>query len=108
MAIVFFALEKYESEQIFFKDHNDEDPDEIKKFDEFRLLLNGFKKGMYRELINVGFCTKQDIKEYWEFIHHKSNQFKSLVDYKMSISIFENSSNEVIDFAENLKPLQET
>ncbi|MBW8334858.1 MAG: helix-turn-helix transcriptional regulator [Prolixibacteraceae bacterium] len=103
MAIVFLALEKYETEQIFFNDFNDEDPDEIKKFDELRLNLKKFKKGMYRELVNVGFCTIQDVKEYWSFIHHKSSQFKSLVDYQMTISTFttENSSNDNVSFEEN-------
>jgi DNA-binding XRE family transcriptional regulator len=64
--LVFHALEMYESTEAFFAGgiFNPEDPEDEKKFDEYRVNLRKFKNGMYKNLVLVGFCTQEEITEY--------------------------------------------
>jgi transcriptional regulator with XRE-family HTH domain len=58
--LVFNALETYESTEAFFASgiFNPDDPEDEKKFDEYRENLRKFKNGMYKNLVLVGFCTR--------------------------------------------------
>jgi putative transcriptional regulator len=64
--LVFHALETYESTEAFFAGgiFNSQDPEDEKKFDEYRVNLRKFKNGMYKNLVLVGFCTHDEITEY--------------------------------------------
>lgn len=76
--LAFHSLDKYESNQIFLKqfDYDQEDPEDWKKFEEYRLYLSEFKKGIFEKLIEVGFCTQEDIKEYREYLYEQANKRK--------------------------------
>ncbi len=74
--LAFHSLDKYESNQIFLKqfEHNQEDPEDWKKFEEFKLYLSEFKKGIFEKLIEVNFCTQEDIKEYRNYVYRQANE----------------------------------
>lgn len=76
--LVFHSLDKYESNQIFLKqfEHDQENPEDWKKFDEYRLYLSEFKKGILEKLIEVGFCSQDDIKEYRSYLYKQANERK--------------------------------
>lgn len=76
--LVFHSLDKYESNQIFLKqfEHDQENSEDWKKFDEYRLYLSEFKKGILEKLIEVGFCTQEDIKEYRAYLYKQANERK--------------------------------
>ena len=64
------ALDKYESNQIFLKqfEHNQEVAEDWKKFKEYESHLMEFKTGVLEKLIEVGFCSHDDIKEFRAFV----------------------------------------
>ena len=100
--LVFHSIDKYESNQIFLKqfDYNEQDPEEWKKFDEYRLYLSEFKKGILEKLIEVGFCTQEDIKEYRTYINKQANErtyTTKVVDLKEENDIYKTFERELLD-----------
>ncbi len=74
--LAFHSLDKIESNQIFLKqfEHDQENPEDWKKFEEYRQNLSEFKKGILEKLIEVGFCTQEEIKEYKDHIYKQANE----------------------------------
>jgi transcriptional regulator with XRE-family HTH domain len=72
--LVLHSLDKYESNQIFLKqfEHNQEVAEDWKKFEEFKSHLLKFKTGVLEKLIEVGFCSHDDINEYRAYVLKKS------------------------------------
>jgi transcriptional regulator with XRE-family HTH domain len=77
-ALVLYAIDKYESNQLLLRQFqfDQTNNDEWSKFDEYRKNLSEFKKGIYETLINVGFCTLEDIQEYFNWIHNRGKYAK--------------------------------
>jgi DNA-binding XRE family transcriptional regulator len=69
--LVFHSLDKYISNQIFFRstEYDENNPEHQKKFEEYKNHLKEFRKGMYETLVNVGFCTHEDIRAYRAYIN---------------------------------------
>jgi len=69
--LVFNALDRFISNQIFFRstEFDENNPEHHKKFEEYRNYLMEFKTGMYETLVTVGFCTHEDIKSYREYLN---------------------------------------
>lgn len=100
--LVFHSIDKYESNQIFLKqfDYNEQDPDDWKKFEEYRAYLSEFKKGILEKLIEVGFCTQEDIKEYREYLYKQANERKyttKVIDLNEEKDIYKTFESELID-----------
>ena len=68
--LVLHSLDRYESNQIFLKqfEHNQEVPEDWKKFEEYKTHLQEFKTGVLEKLIEVGFCSQDDIKDFRAFV----------------------------------------
>jgi DNA-binding XRE family transcriptional regulator len=64
--LVFHSLERYVSNRIFFSsgEYDENTPEHQTKFNEYKKHLEEFKKGMYEMLVNVGFCTHEEIKAF--------------------------------------------
>lgn len=75
-----FALDRFESNQIFLKqfEYNLDDEKERAQFDEEKEILRKFKMGVVGTMINVDFCSEEDIKSYREWLRktrkEKNNQ----------------------------------
>ena len=68
--LAFHSLDKYFSNQIFLKqfEFEQDTPENDRKFDEYIFLLQELKKGIIEKLIEVGFCTQEEFKEYKEYV----------------------------------------
>jgi transcriptional regulator with XRE-family HTH domain len=68
--LVFHSLEKYESNQLFLKqfEHDQLVSEDWANFEIFRKQRADFKKGFYETLVNVGFCTQEDISEFYKWV----------------------------------------
>jgi len=71
-------LEKYESIQVFERqfEHDQNNPNDWEKFEDYRKSLNEFKKGVYKMLVSLDFCTHEDIKEFYDWSHYKGKYKK--------------------------------
>lgn len=79
-SIVFQSLELYEYEQIFFgqfehdhlmKDDFEKWEEYQQKFEEYSKHLKEFKRGILKILILNGFCTQEDVTDFYNYIHHR-------------------------------------
>jgi|GEM_PF-3393902 len=97
--LVFHSLDKYESDQIFLKqfDYNQEDTADWEKFKEYERYLSEFKKGILGKLIEVGFCSHSDIKEYRAFVLKQAKERQSEKNSTKAVTYIDPSALQTID-----------
>lgn len=64
-SLVIETIFRYEETQLSFKqfDHDQENTEDWNRFKSYELNLSEFRKGVFQRLIDVGFCTLNDIIE---------------------------------------------
>lgn len=72
-ALAFHSLDRYESFQSLFNPYTElkSETEREEKFQEHRKRLREFKKGVLETMVNVGFCTLEEISEYYDYVHKR-------------------------------------
>jgi len=70
-ALALHALEVYFSNEVFFNGMtvDENSTEELKNHDEYVNLLRKFKRGVSETLVTVGFCTREEITEFKNYIN---------------------------------------
>lgn len=74
--LAFQALEIFESNRVLLKlfEYNTDDPEQSEKYSKYTEEVREFKNGVYNALITLGFCTKEDIKEFKQWLYNNANK----------------------------------
>lgn len=71
--LAFHSLDRYESFQSLFNPYTElkSETEREEKFQEHRKRLREFKKGVLETMVNVGFCTLEEISEYYDYVNKR-------------------------------------
>lgn len=72
--LLFGSLEMYVSNQVFFKAMQYNEGEGNEEFNDYRQMLSEFKKGTLQTLINVGFCTVEEMRLFYDKINPNINK----------------------------------
>ncbi len=72
--LVFDSLEMYTANQVFLKmfENDTNNSEEMKKWQEYEVLINEIKKGIYETLIITGFWTREEVSEFRRTFHDRT------------------------------------